>query len=161
MAFVNPHARLQILFLHLCRVCRRWYIKFMESFEIDPASISQPPIMATNLDTVSPQAPAKPAQKQEKLDEALQFDEANTFSAEPAPTKGAFASVASDSDEDGDAIKQNPFLDPDVAEHWSTVYEKAEYECRHVFDPTLTWSEEEERKLVRRLDWRVCLWAVS
>lgn len=56
--------------------------------------------------------------------------------------------------------RDNPFLDPDVADYWRNVYEKAQYECRHVFDPTLTWSEEEERQLVRKLDWRICLWAV-
>lgn len=56
--------------------------------------------------------------------------------------------------------KDNPFLDPDVADYWRNVYEKAQYECRDVFDPTLTWSEEEERQLVRKLDWRICLWAV-
>jgi len=68
---------------------------------------------------------------------------------------------ASDSDEDGVQLKENPFLDPDVAAHWAAIYEKSQYECRHVFDPTFTWTKEEEKKLVRRLDWRVCLWAVS
>lgn len=55
---------------------------------------------------------------------------------------------------------KNPFLDPDTAEYWRTVYEKAQYECRHVFDPSLTWSEDEEKRLVRKLDLRICLWAV-
>ena len=55
---------------------------------------------------------------------------------------------------------KNPFLDPDAAEYWRIVYDKAQYECRHVFDPSLTWSEEEEKRLVRKLDWRICLWAV-
>jgi hypothetical protein len=55
---------------------------------------------------------------------------------------------------------KNPFLDPDIAAHWRLVYEKAQYECRHVFDPSLNWSEEEEKHLVRKLDWRICLWAV-
>lgn len=55
---------------------------------------------------------------------------------------------------------KNPFLDPDAAEYWRTVYEKAQYECRHVFDPSLTWSEDEEKRLVRKLDLRICLWAV-
>ncbi|RDW63616.1 allantoate permease-2 [Coleophoma cylindrospora] len=53
----------------------------------------------------------------------------------------------------------NIFLDPEVAEHYRLVYEKAQYECRHVFDPQLTWTQEEEKQLIRKLDWRVCLWA--
>jgi hypothetical protein len=56
---------------------------------------------------------------------------------------------------------KNPFLDPDVEAHWRQVYEDSTYECRHVFDPALTWTEEEEKAIVRKLDWRVCLWAVS
>ena len=54
----------------------------------------------------------------------------------------------------------NPFLDPQVAAHYREVYENSHYESRHVFDPALTWSREEERAIVRKLDWRVCLWAV-
>lgn len=55
----------------------------------------------------------------------------------------------------------NPFLDPETAAYWRQVYDGCEYECRHVFDPTLTWSRREEQDLVRKLDWKVCLWAVS
>lgn len=54
----------------------------------------------------------------------------------------------------------NPFSDPKVAAHYATLYEKSQYECRHVFDPTLEWSAAEERKIIRKLDWHVCLWAV-
>lgn len=53
----------------------------------------------------------------------------------------------------------NPFLDPETAEHWRGVYEACQYECRHAFDPALTWSRREEADLVRKLDWKVCLWA--
>ena len=53
----------------------------------------------------------------------------------------------------------NPFTDPAVAEHYRQVYEKAKYECRHVFDPDLEWTPKEERKLVWKIDWHVCLWA--
>lgn len=66
-----------------------------------------------------------------------------------------------ESEETGYDDEKNPFRDPAVAQHWREVYEKSDYECRHVFDPSLTWSEEEERRLVRKLDWRICLWAVS
>ena len=55
----------------------------------------------------------------------------------------------------------NPFSDPDVAAYYANLYEKSQYECRHVFDPTLEWIAAEEKKLVRKLDWHACLWAVS
>lgn len=54
----------------------------------------------------------------------------------------------------------NPFADPAVAERYVLVYEKAQYECRHVFDPALTWTAKEESALVWKLDLHVCLWAV-
>ncbi|KAF2665713.1 MFS general substrate transporter [Microthyrium microscopicum] len=56
-------------------------------------------------------------------------------------------------------ISSNVFADPEIRAFYEQVYEDAQYECRHVFDADLTWSEEEERKLVRKLDWRVCTWA--
>lgn len=55
----------------------------------------------------------------------------------------------------------NPFVDPEVARYWADVYNKSKYEGRHFFEPTLTWTAAEEKKVVRRLDWHVCLWAVS
>lgn len=93
---------------------------------------------------------------------SLEFTQGDTKGEKASISKdGAIASTLSDSDEDGTYFKKNPFLDPDVAEHWAEVYENSNYECRAYFDPTATWTEEEERKIVRRLDWRVCLWAVS
>lgn len=94
----------------------------------------------------------------------VHYDETTAFSDPIPPTKDdtyiGSGSASTNSDEDGNDIKKNPFLDPDVAEHWAIVYEKSQYECRSAFDPAFTWTEEEERKLVRRLDWHVCLWAV-
>ncbi|PLB54097.1 putative MFS transporter [Aspergillus steynii IBT 23096] len=60
---------------------------------------------------------------------------------------------------DSSADADNPFADPEVAARYALLYEKAQYECRHVFDPTMTWTPEEEKALVRKLDWHVCLWA--
>ena len=59
-----------------------------------------------------------------------------------------------------DIDEKNPFRDPIAAQHWREVYDASQYECRHVYDPSLTWTEEEEKNLIRKLDWRVCLWAV-
>ncbi|CZS97647.1 uncharacterized protein RAG0_06618 [Rhynchosporium agropyri] len=93
----------------------------------------------------------------------VRYNEAATFSDANPLTKNdtvvGIGSLSINSDESGDELKKNPFLDPDVAEHWAIIYEKSQYECRSAFDPTFTWTEEEERKIVRRLDWRVCLWA--
>jgi hypothetical protein len=75
----------------------------------------------------------------------------------PQERKRSYGTLEPDG-ENSDA--NNPFLDQEVAEYWRTVYEKAQYECRHVFDPSLTWTAEEEKAIVRKLDWRICLWAV-
>ena len=61
----------------------------------------------------------------------------------------------------GHIAGSSPFSDPKVAAYYVSVYEKSRYEARHVFDPDLEWTKQEERKLVRKLDWHVCVWAVS
>lgn len=76
------------------------------------------------------------------------------------PFESTSSSEDSASEEELQDLPKNPFLDPHVAAHWKQVYEDAEYECRHAFDPTLTWTEEEEKRLVRKTDWRICTWAV-
>jgi hypothetical protein len=48
------------------------------------------------------------------------------------------------------------FSDPKVAEYWRGVYENAQYECRHRFEPSATWTPEEEKKLRRRVCDNVC-----
>ncbi|KAG6359500.1 hypothetical protein INS49_013021 [Diaporthe citri] len=76
-----------------------------------------------------------------------------------APCKLGDAPDATRAADDDGTLAANPFADPAVAEHYRAVYEKAQYECRHAFDPELEWSRKEERGLVRRLDWHVCTWA--
>lgn len=82
--------------------------------------------------------------------------------SDPPPKYDTFVSSPIESDDENTIFseRKNPFQDPEVAEHWRLTYEKSQYECRHVFDPSLTWSEEEEKRLIRKLDWRICLWAV-
>ncbi|KAL6709207.1 hypothetical protein ACN47E_002023 [Coniothyrium glycines] len=57
------------------------------------------------------------------------------------------------------SYEDHPFTDRATAQYWRDRYEAAEYEGRHRFDPDYTWTAEEEKKLVRRLDWRITLWA--
>lgn len=52
------------------------------------------------------------------------------------------------------------FRDPQVADHFRKIYEEHDYECRHLFDPDLTWTPEEERKITRKNDWHVTFWAL-
>jgi hypothetical protein len=62
-------------------------------------------------------------------------------------------SVSVHSEPSSEAPSANVFSDPEVAAHWKAVYEKSRYECRAVFDPEFTWTPEEEKKLVWKLDW--------
>lgn len=45
----------------------------------------------------------------------------------------------------------HPFSDRVTAQYWREVYDKAEYEGRHRFDPNFTWTADEEKKLVRKV----------
>lgn len=58
---------------------------------------------------------------------------------------------------DEDTVKTNPFLDPKIAEYYRVIYDECQYECREAFDPHYKWTPEEEKKLVRKLDFRVAL----
>lgn len=62
--------------------------------------------------------------------------------------------VVVSTDDSDQSLSTNIFQDPEVRDYYIGVYEKAKYECRHVFDADLTWTTEEEKKIVRKLDWR-------
>jgi hypothetical protein len=53
----------------------------------------------------------------------------------------------------------NPFSDPKVAAYYREIYESSQYECRGAFDPDLEWTPAEEKRIVRKLDWRVTSFA--
>ena len=93
------------------------------------------------------------------VDEPPRQTYTNLGDADYLPNKDGVRTETLSRDSSVDA--DNPFADPDVAARYALLYEKAQYECRHVFDPTMTWTPEEEKALVRKLDWHVCLWAVG
>ena len=62
-------------------------------------------------------------------------------------------------DEENQRGEHNVFSDPEVAAYWRGIYEESRYENRHLFDPEMTWTKEEERKVVWKSDLRALLWA--
>lgn len=73
---------------------------------------------------------------------------------------GAAAGSGSSSSSSGyGSSDEHPFSDPEVAARWRDVYEKARYENRHRFDPNYRWTADEEKKLVRKIDRRIMVWA--
>jgi hypothetical protein len=68
--------------------------------------------------------------------------------------------ATAENDEDPGKIVNNPFSNPEVAKRYRLIYEKAQYECRHYFDPVLSWTAEEEQRVLASIDRRICLWAV-
>lgn len=63
----------------------------------------------------------------------------------------------SDAESGISTAEKNPFKDPTVAEYYKGLYEKCEYECRSAFDPEFEWTKEEEKALIKKLDYRVAL----
>jgi hypothetical protein len=113
----------------------------------------------TSTDT-SAYAETTPLLGPEQSDTSSNMSKANSeITSKQVPDEQKVIQPSAASSTDG-GDEKNPFLDPEVSEYWRQAYEKSQYECRHVFDPTLTWSKEEEKRLIRRLDWRICLWAV-
>lgn len=69
-------------------------------------------------------------------------------------------SISSDDEYDNfEPIDSNPFLDENLASYYKKVYDDCEYECRHVFDPSLSWSQWEEEAVIKKLDYRIAFFA--
>lgn len=71
----------------------------------------------------------------------------------------SFNSRNFDFENNDNGTEHNVFANPDVAAYYRKVYENAEYEGRHVFDPEMTWSKDEERRVLWKIEWNVLLWA--
>lgn len=101
---------------------------------------------------------------------------ANDAKAEPAATsnqnpdtkekilesgRDSAASISEESLADAEGYgssRDHIFSDPAVADYWRGVYEKAGYENRHRFQPDFTWTAEEERRVLRKIDFRIMVW---
>ncbi|KAK6205674.1 putative permease [Scheffersomyces amazonensis] len=59
-----------------------------------------------------------------------------------------------------DETQDHIFQDPVIAEYYRELYESTKYECRTHFDPEFTWTSNEEKKVVRKTDWYVTIWAL-
>ena len=79
---------------------------------------------------------------------------------EDTPHSVDSASVSSRNDVSGGygSSDEHVFKDPNVADYWRGIYEKARYENRHRFDPDFKWTAEEEKKLVRKVSFLVVGW---
>lgn len=90
----------------------------------------------------------------------------HSVTSDPEKIKGTTDRATEGDSQSGDDLDRpnslgHVFSDPLAAEHWRNIYEKAGYENRHRFDPEFTWTAEDERKLVRKVDLRIMTWAVS
>ncbi|KNZ81598.1 hypothetical protein J132_11230 [Termitomyces sp. J132] len=78
--------------------------------------------------------------------------------AEPKPLKLThwFFRRKESLDLDSIATRRSIYDDPNLGKHY---WPKADYENIHRFDTKARWTWREERSLVRKIDWKVMLWA--
>ncbi|KAG6836160.1 hypothetical protein H0H93_010751 [Arthromyces matolae] len=101
----------------------------------------------SSLDKHDSKAHAKPVD-----DEDLQDDEPPPFRM----TDIVFRRQQRLRDLDATATRRSVYDDPTLARHY---WPKSDYENIHRFDPKARWTFREERDLIRKIDWRVMLWA--
>ncbi|KOS19819.1 putative transporter [Escovopsis weberi] len=89
--------------------------------------------------------PVSPADSASKRLDVSESSAASSITDQARNDSSATATATANNGE------KHVFSDPAIAEHWRTVYDEAKYENRHRFDPTFTWTAEEEKKLVRKL----------
>ncbi|KAJ4416796.1 hypothetical protein N0V82_006525 [Gnomoniopsis sp. IMI 355080] len=107
-------------------------------------------------DQITPGLAQADEEKHRVADDVAVNVESSRKSNEPADS-----SIYSGEEEiDGDygSYHDHVFKDPQIAEYWRNVYEDAQYEGRHRFDPDFTWSATEEKRLKRKIDLRIMTW---
>ncbi|KAI9838987.1 MAG: hypothetical protein M1819_004195 [Sarea resinae] len=75
--------------------------------------------------------------------------ERNTFSSEPLPLVGEAKRIRLDN------APRTTFETAGLKEHFEPI---DSYEGKHRWDPDFQWEPQEEKKLVRKLDLRICSW---
>ncbi|KIW49334.1 hypothetical protein, variant [Exophiala xenobiotica] len=102
---------------------------------------------------------SSPSTSQTKvLDELGCTDKEGATAATVATSGGQDNDITQDIDGDYGSYGGHVFSDPKVADYWKDVYENARYEGRHRFDPSFTWSAAEEKRLKRKVDYRIMAW---
>ncbi|KAB5585756.1 major facilitator superfamily domain-containing protein [Coniochaeta sp. 2T2.1] len=64
-------------------------------------------------------------------------------------------SIGSDSDDSHQYVSGEVFAQGGQHQYYEPI---AEYEGRHRYDPAAQWTEAEEKRLIRRLDYKICTW---
>lgn len=77
--------------------------------------------------------------------------------SEPTPALNSLWKRSAKHDPNEIATKPSVYDDPEQAKYFQP-HEK--YENLHRFDPSFKWTWGEEKKLVRRIDWKVTVWAI-
>lgn len=95
-------------------------------------------------------APAN-EEKHDAYDVAVKADSTSSGSPDNKTTESLIHSGEEEIDGDYGSYHDHVFKDPKIAEYWRNVYENAQYEGRHRFDPNFTWSATEEKRLKRKV----------
>ena len=85
-----------------------------------------------------------------------QRDESTPFSHHNIPTSEASDELAESSDNSKGDISNTRINEETSFEQYYVPIDT--YEGKHRYDPKIQWSPQEERKLVRKLDYRICAW---
>ena len=85
-----------------------------------------------------------------------QRDESTPFSQNNIPTSEASSESAEFSDDSkGDTANTRINEETRLEQYYVPI---DTYEGKHRYDPKAQWSPQEERKLVRKLDYKICAW---
>lgn len=100
------------------------------------------------MTSTSPSSAAASQLFNEKNEEQRQTDFSNATAEIYEPSDGGKNNFLG-------STQHHPFGTPVQAAYWLNIYKSANYEGTHRFDPAIQWTQEEEKKLVRKVQNRV------